>query len=103
MSDFVASQPPKASVTRHAQIRAHARLGLGKRAITRRATIALRNGLTHAEARGRLKRFFDSQYLVHRNANNIRLHGNACFIFNAHTLLTVFPLPHKLAKLMPSR
>jgi len=57
---------------------------------------AFNKGLTHAQAIGRLSKYFDKLYLEHETANNVRIYANYVWIFANETLVTVFPIPNRL-------
>lgn len=86
-------------ITDHAEGRFRERVGLPKRLATRKAQEALERGITHAEASGQLRRYFDALYLSHESANNIRVYCGTVYIFSYDTLITVFPLPQNLRKI----
>lgn len=85
-----------AHITAHANDRGKERLGLNKAALQRTAEIALREGFTHAEATGQLKRYLDRLFLSERTANNLRIHGEQVFVFHSETLITVHQVPNNL-------
>ena len=70
-------------------------LGLSKRLAESNAQKALDRGVTHSEAKGGLKRYFDYLYLSHGNGNNIRVFNHNVYIFRDEKLITILPLPHK--------
>lgn len=85
-------------ITRHGEKRSRKRLGLKKKAIERDVEAALEQGATHADTRGRLRKFLDKLYLSHENATNMRIHRGRVYLFNEDTLITVITLPGNLQK-----
>lgn len=86
-------------VTDHAEDRFRERVKLPRRTVTKRAAHALERGITHAEATGPLRRYFDMLYQQSDSANNIRIYCNTVYVFYYDTLVTVFPLPQRLRKI----
>lgn len=82
------------NISYHAKDRIRERCGLPKKSVERNAMLALQKGLTHNEATGRLKKYFDWLYFQNRNGNNIRVYNNHVYIFKGTALITVLPLPH---------
>ena len=70
-------------ITDHAYDRMKERLGWNKKAGARMAQKAYINGVTHGATRGSLHRYLDSVYLAYHNASQMRIYGEALFIFNA--------------------
>lgn len=85
-------------ISEHARSRLKERCGLPKKAIEKNVALAFEKGLTHSDARGPLKRYFDSLYFYNKAANNIRIYGQFVYIFTNEELVTVFPLPHRYIK-----
>lgn len=85
-------------ITNHSERRFKERTGLPKRLVTKKAREALERGITHAEATGPLRKYYDKLYLDHQTANNIRVMHNMVYIFYFDVLITVFPLPQSLRK-----
>lgn len=85
-------------ITDHAEGRFKERTGLSKRLVTKKAQAALERGITHADATGQLRKYFDKLYLAQETANNIRVYCGTVYLFSYDTLLTVFPLPQNLRK-----
>ena len=85
-------------ITDHAEDRFRERVGLPKRLVTKNAKKALELGVTHADATGRLKRYFDHLYMVEQQANNVRIYCGTVYVFSFDTLITVFPVPPELRK-----
>lgn len=69
-----------------------------KRLVTKKAREALERGITHAEAVGQLRKYFDRLFLAQEKASNIRVYHNHVYLFANEALLTVFPLPASLRK-----
>lgn len=69
-----------------------------KRLATKKAREALERGITHAEAVGQLRKYFDRLFLAQEKANNIRVYHNHVYLFANEALITVFPLPASLRK-----
>ncbi len=86
-------------ITNHAEGRFRERVKLPKKLVTKSARLALDRGITHAEATGSLKRYFDKLYLQNESANNIRVYCGTVYIFSYDTLVTLFPLPQNLRKI----
>lgn len=86
----------KIEISKHARQRMHERLGLKKRSIERIVEKAFDQGVTHAEATGRFKKYFAYLFLEHqdKHCNNIRVWQDKVFIFNSYSLITVIPLPN---------
>lgn len=85
-------------ITNHSERRFKERTGLPKRLVAKKAAEALERGITHAEATGPLRKYYDKLYLDHQTANNIRVMHNMVYIFYFDVLITVFPLPQSLRK-----
>ena len=67
--------------------------------MTRNARKALAHGVSHADATGALRKYFDKLYLQEQTANNIRIYNGAVYIFCNTTLVTVYPVPSSLRKI----
>ncbi len=80
-------------VTNHAKKRFKRRVGLSKAACQKHAEIAYEHGVTHAETRGRAKRYLTKLFLQYRNANQLRVYGQFVYVFNDVVLITVIHLP----------
>lgn len=85
-------------ITDHGEKRFSERTGLPKRLVTKKAQEALKNGITHAEATGYLRKYFDKLFMQYGSANNVRVYNNDVYVFCGATLVTVFPLPQSLRK-----
>jgi len=86
-------------ITQHSSERANQRLNLRRKSIVRIAKKALDLGITHQEAKGKLKDFFDRMFLQEKKANNARVYGEHFFVFNGTKLITVFRLDPDLIKI----
>jgi hypothetical protein len=84
------------TVTNHSRKRFKQRLGLSKKACQRHAEIAFLQGATHADVRGRAKRYLDRLFLQHHTANQLRVHGQFVYLFNNNVLITVLGLPKSM-------
>ena len=87
-------------VTHHARERISKRIGVGKSNAESVAKKALERGLTHSDAKGRLKKYMDGLFLSHRTANNMRIYSQKVFLFRNDILITVLPLPTNLKKIV---
>lgn len=89
------------NITDHARDRIRERVGLPKKAVDGNVVAAFEYGVTHKEATGRLRKYFEYLFLSQGNVGaNIRLYGNNVYIFTRNNMLvTVLPLPnaHKAA------
>lgn len=86
-------------MTNHSIKRTKERLGLSKKIADKNAEKALEFGITHAKARGNLKKFMDKVYLSCGKANNMRIYHHFVYCFQGPTLITVINLPNNLCKL----
>jgi hypothetical protein len=77
-------------VTEHADARLKERLGLPKSARQSAAQRAFDNGKRHREATGRLKRYLDRCWHMHKTANNVRLHAEHIWFFAGTSLVTTY-------------
>jgi len=82
--------------TVHGKKRIRKRIGIKKKAVDRMRDAAFSKGVTHAQAKGRLSRYFDKLFLEHETCNNIRMYANYVWIFAGETLITVYPIPTNL-------
>lgn len=85
-------------ITRHAYKRGKERLGLNRKAIKRMVRKALKEGENHKDAKGAFKRYLDSVYFSHRNANNLKVYGHHIYLFRDSTLITIYHVPSKFIK-----
>ena len=89
-------------LTKHAEGRSRKRLGLNKKSVEKDSQAAFENGITHAEAKGHLKRFIDKLFLSHQKATNIRVYNGGVYLFAQNVLITIVPLPGHLRKISES-
>lgn len=82
-------------ITDHAFQRAKERLGFDRRAAERISLKAYVAGKKHAQCKGRLKRYLDALYLQYHNANNMRVYGEAVYLFCGNKLITIYNLPNE--------
>ena len=82
-------------VTSHTAARIEERVGAKGKSATETARRAFYRGITHKETRGKLHRYLSWVFLKEKKANNLRIWGNAVYLFASETLLTVLPLPHE--------
>jgi hypothetical protein len=85
-------------ITNHAENRLKERSGLGKKSQERIVAKVLKEGITHSQTKGSLKKWVDSLYFRNKNANNIRLYGDKAYIFCNEVLVTVLQIPANLTK-----
>ena len=80
--------------TKHGKRRMKQRCGAGGKTATTLARRAYAEGITHAEARGELKKWMDKEYLIH-GSNNCRFYANKLYIFikRGELLITVLDAP----------
>ena len=83
-------------LTKHSIARLEQRCGVSKRNAQTVAKRAFRTGITHAETHGNLHRFLDSLYLSQKKGTNMRIYGNAVYVFKEDTLITVINIPENL-------
>jgi hypothetical protein len=83
-------------VTGHAFQRAHERLGLNRKATERIACRAFDAGLRHEDTFGDLRQYLGVVASTRGTADNLRVHGEAVWVFCGHTLVTVLQLPRDL-------
>lgn len=83
-------------LTKHSISRLMQRCGVSKKNAPKVARRAFRTGITHAETHGNLHRFLDSLYLSQKKGTNMRIYGNAVFIFREDVLITVIRIPDNL-------
>jgi hypothetical protein len=87
-------------ITHHAYDRGKERLGFDRNALERMAMKAFVAGKLHKDCKGNLKKYIDHVYLSYRSANNIRIYGEAIYLFGFNTLLTVYNVPNDLKPLL---
>lgn len=95
-------QDPDVVITDHAHKRLKERLGLPKSARQRMVQKAFDEGWTHADARGRLKRFLDGKWLEHRDCANVRIFAEHLYFFAENRLVTVYEVPKNLRGGIPN-
>lgn len=83
-------------LTKHSISRLEQRCGVSKKNAPTVARRAFRTGITHTETHGNLHRFLDSIYLSQKKGTNMRIYGNAVFVFKEDTLITVINIPKNL-------
>ncbi len=86
-------------MTFHGNFRLRTRLRINKKSFKRIKRLALKQGLTHAEAKGKLNKYYDHLYLRFRTANNVRLYSNHVWIFAGNSLITIYAIPQALSRL----
>ncbi len=87
-------------ITKHAARRMKERCGVTKANITKVAKRAYARGTPHCQTTGNLHRFLDSIYLSQKKGTNMRIYGNAVFVFKGDVLITVISIPDNLIKEM---
>jgi predicted metallo-beta-lactamase superfamily hydrolase len=85
-------------VTEHAEQRAKERLRWNKNAIERMAEKAYIEGISHSDADGKLKKYFDKLFLIQHQANNTRIYGQVVYLFSDNRLVTLFLIPKNVEK-----
>lgn len=88
----------KIKVSHHAEQRMRERLGLNKKSIERIAQKAFDKGIGHNKTKGNLNKWVTSVWAKNKDANNIRLYGDKCYIFCGDVLVTVLQIPRNLFK-----
>ena len=83
-------------LTKHSISRLQQRCGVSKKNALKVARRAFRTGITHAETHGELHRFLDSIYLSQKKGTNMRIYGNAVYVFKGDVLITVIRIPDNL-------
>ena len=83
-------------LTKHSMSRMNQRCGISKNNAHKIAKRAFRQGITHAETKGNLHRFLDSIYLSQKKGTNMRIWGNAVYVFRNDVLITVINIPDNL-------
>lgn len=84
------------NVTKHATKRLRQRLGINKKSADKNAERALKYGITHSEAKGRLCKYMDGIFLTNCRPNNMRVYNHSIYLFRGNTLITVIALPRSL-------
>ena len=83
------------TITSHAFQRAKERLGFDRTATQRMSMKAYIAGKKHSQCKGQLKKYIDALYLQYHAANNIRIHGEAIYLFASNRLITIYTLPNQ--------
>ena len=83
-------------LTKHSISRLEQRCGVSKKNAPKVAKRAFRTGIAHAEKHGELHRFLDSIYLSQKKGTNMRIYGNAVYVFKGDVLITVIRIPDNL-------
>ena len=83
-------------LTKHSITRLEQRCGVSKKNAPTVAKRAFKRGITHAETHGELHRFLDSIYLSQKKGTNMRIYGNAVYVFKGDVLITVIRIPDNL-------
>lgn len=83
-------------LTKHSITRLEQRCGVSKKNAQLVAKRAFRKGINHAETHGNLHRFLDSIYLSQKKGTNMKIYGNAVFVFKNNVLITVISVPENL-------
>ena len=82
----------------HASKRIRERMGINKKAVTRLVENAEKNGLYHKDAKGKLKKWMDKEYLKYNNVHKLFIFNNMLFLVTHNILITVFSVPNNLLK-----
>lgn len=85
-------------LTKHSISRLQQRCGVSKKNAMKVAKRAYRTGINHSQTHGNLHRFLDSLYLSQKKGTNMRIYGNAVFVFKEDVLITVINIPENLMK-----
>ena len=83
-------------LTKHSISRLEQRCGVSKKNAPKIAKRAFKRGITHTETHGNLHKFLDSIYLSQKKGTNMRIYGNAVFVFKEDILITVINIPNNL-------
>ena len=83
-------------LTKHSITRLEQRCGVSKKNAPTVAKRAFKRGITHAETHGNLHRFLDTLYLSQKKGTNMRIYGNAVYVFKEDVLITVINIPKNL-------
>jgi len=82
-------------ITHHASDRAWDRLGLKPDSVQRLANMAFANGIRQEDTAGSQARYLGALFMQEKTANNLRVYGDAVFIFVGNVLVTAHHLPHR--------
>lgn len=83
-------------LTKHSISRMQERCGVTKKNAPVVARRAYRTGFTHSQTSGELHKFLDSIYLSQKKGTNMRIYGNAVYVFKGDVLITVIRIPDNL-------
>ena len=86
----------EAKITKHAEERLKQRFGIKRKSMHRIVNRVLKVGLSHKDAKGKVKAYMTELYLKQERANNIRIYGQDVYIFRYETLITVIHLPREI-------
>jgi hypothetical protein len=86
-------------LTKHSKERAKKRLGVSKSNTEKIAKEALKNGITHKEAKGNLSKYLNKIFLQYEKGNNMCVYHEKIFVFKGTLLITILQLPHNLCAL----
>ena len=86
-------------VTRHGAERVRERMGLPKGSVEKNVARALEFGITHAEAKGGLRRYLDDLYLRRGGFGDVRVYHRYVYIFKGGVLVTALYLPREFHKI----
>ncbi len=85
-------------VTNHAKRRMRERTGITSGKAISMSRRILDVGITHAEAKGELKKLMDGIYLAKLSANNMRYYAGDLYLFNGGIMITVFTVSDDINK-----
>lgn len=83
-------------LTKHAISRMKERCGISKTNAPKIARRAYAKGITHSQTTGNIHKFLDSIYLSQKKGTNMRVYGNAVYVFKRDVLITVISIPDNL-------
>lgn len=86
----------EAIVTKHAETRIRDRVGIPKRAVARHAEMALGNGRSWREIRGRVGEYARRLYFRYGIADNLRVYRGNVYLFHGNVLITVVNIPKSI-------
>ena len=92
-SCYEMSKKNKPILTKHSKKRAKERAGITKNQLDTMAQRALKEGITHAQAKNELQSWMDGEYLKYETANNCRFYANKLYVFHDYTLITILDAP----------
>lgn len=85
-------------LTTHSIERCKERLNLNEKSLQRMAEKALKEGKSHSECKGKLRKYLNKLWLKYKTANNPRIHGEVLFLFRDDVLITLYQIPLDLRK-----